>query len=130
MFPAGARIGASPDSSLFMDCIFCKIANKDIPAKIVAESANAVAFRDLNPQAPTHVLVIPRTHVEKVSDLTAQNAHLVADCMLLANQVAAQEGITSAGYRVVTNCGAGAGQSVWHLHFHVLGGRAMTWPPG
>ena len=98
------------------DCLFCKIVTGDIPAELVAESGRAIAFRDINPQAPTHVLVIPRDHHR---DLAA-----------LAHQVAEAEGITPGGYRVVFNTGPRAGQTVFHVHAHVLGGRDLTWPPG
>ena len=112
------------------DCIFCRIISKDVPSKVVLETEQVVAFRDVNPQAPTHVLVVPKKHVARLSDLTESDAPLVASCLAAANQVAAQEKLVESGYRVVANCGSGAGQSVWHVHFHVLGGRAMSWPPG
>lgn len=110
------------------DCIFCRIARKEIPATIVAEDEHAVAFRDVNPQAPTHVLVIPRTHVTSLDDV--QDPLLIARVMLMAAEVARKEGIVEQGYRTVLNTNAGAGQSVFHLHAHVLGGRRLTWPPG
>jgi len=109
-------------------CIFCRIASGEIPAARVAESDAAVAFRDLNPQAPVHVLVVPRRHVASLAD-AAEGDELGA-LLLLAREVARLEGIADRGYRVVTNSGADAGQTVHHLHLHVLGGRALGWPPG
>ena len=110
-------------------CIFCRIARKEIPSNIVYEDANVLAFRDLSPQAPTHVLVIPKRHVASLDDLVDADALLLGAMMLTAKRVAAAEGLAS-GFRVVTNCGADAGQSVSHMHLHVLGGRSMAWPPG
>ncbi|MEU8796847.1 histidine triad nucleotide-binding protein [Spirillospora sp. NPDC048819] len=112
------------------DCLFCKIVSGDVPAKIVRESAGTVAFRDINPQAPTHVLVIPRAHHPTVSGLAADDAELLAELVGEAHQVAVDEGIAEAGYRVVFNTGAQAGQTVFHVHAHVLGGRGLNWPPG
>jgi len=110
-------------------CIFCRIATKEINAGIVYEDAHVVAFRDLSPQAPTHVLVIPKRHVGSLSDMVESDAALLAAMMLAAKQVAIAAGLTG-GYRVVTNSGPDAGQSVSHFHLHVLGGRPMSWPPG
>lgn len=110
------------------DCLFCKIRDGHIPAKILAENDHALAFRDLGPQAPTHVLVIPRKHLASLADATPADAPLLGALMLLGQEVAKQEGLTS--YRSVINTGAGAGQSVFHLHLHVLGGRELAWPPG
>jgi histidine triad (HIT) family protein len=112
------------------NCIFCRIASGDIPANVVYQDEQVVAFRDLNPQAPTHVLVIPRRHVATLNDLGEADAELVGRMYLAARQIAADEGIAERGYRTVFNCNADAGQSVFHLHLHVLGGRAMAWPPG
>jgi len=109
-------------------CIFCRIASGEIPAARVAENDAAIAFRDLNPQAPVHVLVVPRRHVASLAD-AAEGEELGA-LLLLAREVARLEGIADRGYRVVTNSGADAGQTVHHLHLHVLGGRALGWPPG
>ncbi len=111
-----------------MDCIFCKIAAKEIPGQIVHEDEVTVAFRDVNPAAPTHVLIIPREHVARVSDLEEKHAGLVGRLFLAARKIAAAEGLED--YRLVMNCGEGAGQSVFHIHLHLLGGRRMTWPPG
>jgi histidine triad (HIT) family protein len=112
------------------DCLFCKIALGDIPADIIFESDTAVAFRDINPQAPTHVLVIPRRHIATINDLQDGDQAVVGDLFLAAAKIAAQEGIADDGYRVVMNCNAGAGQTVFHIHLHLVGGRTMTWPPG
>jgi histidine triad (HIT) family protein len=112
------------------DCLFCKIARGDIPADIIFESETAVAFRDINPQAPTHVLVIPRRHISTINDLQDGDQAVVGDLFLAAAQIAAEEGIADDGYRVVMNCNAGAGQTVFHIHLHLVGGRVMTWPPG
>ncbi|MEU5878521.1 histidine triad nucleotide-binding protein [Spirillospora sp. NPDC047279] len=112
------------------DCLFCKIVSGDVPAKIVRESDRTVAFRDINPQAPTHVLVIPRDHHPNVAALAAADAELLAELLREAGQVAAGEGIDGTGYRVVFNTGAQAGQTVFHVHAHVLGGRGLNWPPG
>ncbi|TDC49456.1 histidine triad nucleotide-binding protein [Actinomadura sp. KC345] len=112
------------------DCLFCKIVSGDVPAKIVRESPGAVAFRDINPQAPTHVLVIPRAHHPTVGELAAADAELLAEVVREAHQVAVDEGIAGTGYRVVFNTGAQAGQTVFHVHAHVLGGRGLNWPPG
>lgn len=111
------------------DCMFCRIASGDIPADIVAESALSLAFRDLNPQAPTHVLVIPRRHSPTLPELAADDSASAVDVLTLARQVALAEGL-QAGYRVVFNNGAAAQQTVFHAHVHVLGGRDLTWPPG
>lgn len=110
------------------NCLFCKIASKQIPSKIVYEDPQCVAFRDINPQAPTHILIVPTRHIEKVADLTPTDKELVGHLHWVARQIAANEGLKD--YRLVMNNGAGAGQSVWHLHLHLLGGRPFSWPPG
>ena len=110
------------------DCLFCRIARGEIPVTRVAESERCVAFRDINPQAPTHVLVIPREHMTSLDD--ANDAAILGELLLMVQAVARQEGIVESGYRTVLNTNARAGQSVFHLHAHVLGGRQMTWPPG
>ncbi len=112
------------------DCLFCRIAREEIPADRIAEGATWIAFRDIQPQSPVHVLVIPRQHVASVAELASEDAGLAGELLLAAAEVARQEGIDGTGYRVVTNVGERAGQSVFHLHFHVLGGRRMRWPPG
>lgn len=111
------------------DCLFCKIANKQIPANLVHEDADTVAFHDLNPQAPVHVLVIPKAHHADVSACAAADPMLAARVLATSCTVAQQLGVGD-GFRLVTNNGASAGQSVFHWHVHVLGGRPFTWPPG
>ena len=112
------------------DCLFCKVLAGEIPADIIFESDHAIAFRDINPQAPTHALIIPRKHVATINDLEAGDEALVGNLFLAAKKIAADEGLSDAGYRVVMNCNAGAGQTVFHLHLHLLGGRPLGWPPG
>ncbi|HEY9855189.1 MAG TPA: histidine triad nucleotide-binding protein [Stenomitos sp.] len=109
------------------DCLFCKIVEGAIPAQIVYQDEHTVAFRDIDPQAPVHVLVIPRRHIPSLAELSGDTCHHLTEAV---NAVAKQEGIAESGYRVVTNIGRDAQQSVPHLHWHVLGGRAMQWPPG
>lgn len=112
------------------DCLFCRILAGEIPAELVYETDAVVAFRDINPQAPTHALVIPRRHIATLDDLGEADRELVGDLYLAAKAIAAEEGIAETGYRTVINCGEGAGQSVFHVHLHVLGGRKLSWPPG
>ena len=112
------------------DCLFCKIVAGEIPAEVIWESDSAVAFRDINPQAPTHVLVIPKRHVATINDLSDDDRETVGDLFIAAKGIAADEGLAEDGYRVVMNCNAAAGQTVFHIHLHLLGGRQMTWPPG
>ncbi len=112
------------------DCLFCKILAGEIPADIIYESDTAIAFRDINPQAPTHVLVIPRKHIATINDIDDEDRLLVGSLYAAAKEIAAGEGIADSGYRAVMNCNEGAGQSVFHIHLHVLGGRPMGWPPG
>jgi len=110
------------------DCLFCRIVAGEIPAKIVAQTDDCVAFRDIDPKAPTHVLVIPREHVPSLTE--AADAALIGKMALLAAEIARTEGIEQSGYRTVFNTNADAGQTVVHLHLHLLGGRRMSWPPG
>ncbi|MEI5100540.1 histidine triad nucleotide-binding protein [Streptomyces sp. PmtG] len=110
------------------DCLFCKIVAKEVPATIVRETDTTLAFRDINPQAPTHVLVIPKAHYPDAASLAAAEPDIAADILREAGEVADQEGAES--YRIVANTGAGAGQTVFHAHAHVLGGRGLQWPPG
>ena len=112
------------------DCLFCKMVAGDIQPDVVLENDDVLAFRDVNPQAPLHVLVIPRVHIATTNDLTVENVDIVGKLYLAAKQIAADEGVAEPGYRMVMNCNPGAGQSVYHIHLHLLGGRAMTWPPG
>ncbi|HEV3470018.1 MAG TPA: histidine triad nucleotide-binding protein [Pyrinomonadaceae bacterium] len=112
------------------DCLFCKIAAGEIPAQLVYQDERAVAFRDINPQAPTHVLVIPREHVASLAEAEEGRESLLGHLLLAAARVARDAGLEASGFRTVINNGAGAGQSVFHLHLHVLGGRPLSWPPG
>jgi histidine triad (HIT) family protein len=112
------------------DCIFCRIARGEVPAQLVHADDDVVAFRDLNPQAPTHVLVIPRRHLTSVATASADDAVLLGRLLLAAAQLARELGVEPGGYRLVTNVGADGGQSVFHLHVHLLGGRRFAWPPG
>ena len=111
-------------------CIFCKIAAREIPAEILRESDRVVAFRDLNPQAPTHILLIPKEHIASLADATDDHGAMLADIAQAATHLARTEGIDQTGWRLVSNVGPDAGQAVFHLHFHLLGGRRMLWPPG
>jgi len=113
-----------------MDCLFCKIATGDIPTKLIYEDKQIVAFNDIAPQAPHHVLIIPRKHIATTNDLVAENNILIGDMMLVAKKIAASLNIADAGYRVLMNCNKNGGQAVYHIHFHLLGGRQMAWPPG
>ena len=112
------------------DCLFCKIVDKKIPAKIVHEDDQTLAFDDINPQAPVHTLVIPKRHVASVQALEATDQTLLSRLLISCTAVAKLKGLSEPGYRLVTNTGPDGGQTVAHLHFHVLGGRHMTWPPG
>lgn len=112
------------------DCIFCKIAAGDIPADKVFEDDTVVAFRDLNPQAPTHILVIPRRHIATLNDLQGDDTDIVGHMVGAAAKIADKEGLADAGYRTVMNCNEAGGQTVFHIHLHLLGGRMMHWPPG
>ena len=112
------------------DCLFCKILRKEIPADIVYESESAIGFRDISPQAPTHVLIIPRKHIASINDIEADDEAAVGGLFTAARAIAKNEGLAEDGYRVTMNCGETAGQSVFHLHLHLLGGRALSWPPG
>jgi histidine triad (HIT) family protein len=111
-------------------CLFCKIVAGEVPADIVRETDRTIAFRDINPQAPTHVLVIPREHHPTAAVLAAEDGDLLAEIIREAHQVAVADGVEETGYRVVFNTGPGAGQTVFHVHAHVLGGRGLGWPPG
>ncbi|MET8678578.1 histidine triad nucleotide-binding protein [Streptomyces sp. NPDC004647] len=112
------------------DCLFCKIVAGEVPADVVRETETTVAFRDINPQAPTHVLVIPKVHYRDAATLAAAEPQLPADLLREAGEVAAEDKVDGTGYRVVFNTGSGAGQTVFHAHAHVLGGRGLDWPPG
>lgn len=112
------------------DCIFCRIAAGEIPADVVHDDGEILAFRDVNPQAPTHVLVIPRRHIATLLDADPADAELLGKLQLAAIEIARKEGLDSRGFRLVTNCLEEAGQSVFHVHLHLMGGRQMGWPPG
>jgi histidine triad (HIT) family protein len=112
------------------DCIFCRIAKKELAASIICEDGDILAFDDVRPKAPVHVVVIPKKHIEKVSDLSDADSGLAAGMILAANRAAKKKGISQSGYRLVINCGRDAGQEIFHLHMHMLGGRNMAWPPG
>ena len=119
----------SEDSNM-ASCLFCRIIAGEIPAKIVRQDDRAVAFEDVNPQAPTHVLVVPRQHIGTLNDLTAHQEALVGHLIAMARDIARECGHAEAGYRTVFNCNAAAGQTVFHVHLHLLGGRTLSWPPG
>ncbi len=112
------------------DCIFCKILHKEIPAQFVFEDDQTFAIRDINPQAPFHILVMPKKHVASLHDCSSSDEAILGHTLSVARNLAEKEGLQKSGYRVVLNTGAGAGQSVFHIHFHLLGGRPMKWPPG
>lgn len=121
-----AGAGRSPDPT----CLFCRIVAGEIPSTRVAEDDLAIAIRDIAPRAPTHILLLPREHIQSAADLTDLDATLVGRLFALAAAIARSEGIAEDGYRIVTNIGRWGGQSVDHLHFHLMGGRAFAWPPG
>ena len=112
------------------DCIFCKIAEKKAPALIIYEDDLSIAFKDINPQAPTHILIIPKKHLRTVVEATEEDKELLGHLIYVANNVANNLNVSDRGFRLVINCGAESGQMVWHVHVHLLGGRRMTWPPG
>ena len=112
------------------DCLFCRIAQRSLPASIVAETETFVAFKDLNPQAPTHLLIVPKAHIPSLAEVDDAQAPLMGQAVQFANRLAKDHRLLPEGYRLVINCGPQAGQSVWHLHLHLLGGRVLRWPPG
>lgn len=112
------------------ECPFCNIIQGKLSAKKVYEDDKVFAFRDINPQAPTHILVVPKKHIRSLDELTKEDNSLIGHIFLVCSQIARENGLADFGYRIVANCGTGAGQSVFHIHFHLLGGRRMTWPPG
>lgn len=113
-----------------MDCLFCKIINGDIPSTKVYEDEFVYAFRDIEPQAPSHILIIPKEHIASANELNEGNCSVVGHVFSAAAKIAKTEGIAEGGYRIVNNCGDDGGQTVKHLHFHMLGGRSLAWPPG
>ncbi len=112
-----------------MDCIFCKIARNEIPSQKLYEDDEIVAFNDLEPQAPVHVLIIPKVHISSANEITAENSDIIGKIFMVAAKIANEQGL-GRGYRIVNNCGEDGGQTVQHLHFHLLGGRKMQWPAG
>ena len=112
------------------DDLFLKIINREIPAEIIYESDDILAFRDINPQAPVHVLIIPKEQIKTINDLEPRHSEIVGKLFLVAAEIARSEGIAEAGYRVAMNCNEAGGQAVYHIHLHLLGGRQMGWPPG
>ena len=112
------------------DCLFCKIAAKEIPSKVVYEDDRIMAFQDVNPQAPTHDLLIPKKHIDRVADINEEDGGLLGELIFRAKEIAQEKKLSDSGFRLVFNSGAGAGQTVFHIHLHLLGGRDMTWPPG
>lgn len=113
-----------------MSCLFCRIVAGEIPAQIIYETDECLAFRDINPQAPVHALVIPRKHIASLDDATTEDKSVLGDLLLACAEVARREGLGERGFRTVINTGAGAGQSVFHIHAHVIGDRPLGWPPG
>ncbi len=113
-----------------MDCLFCKIIAGEIPSNKVYEDEKVYAFNDISPAAPCHVLIVPKEHIESANDLNEENADILKNIFLTAKMIANEKGIAEKGYRIVNNCGEDGGQSVKHLHFHLLGGRSLEWPPG
>jgi histidine triad (HIT) family protein len=112
------------------DCIFCRIVRKEIPGDIVYEDDNVLVFKDIDPKAPVHILIIPKDHIPGVLDLEERHKELMGHILIVASNLAAKTGIDESGFRIVLNAGEDAGQAVSHIHFHLLGGRALTWPPG
>lgn len=112
------------------DCLFCKVVAGELPAEIIFESETVVAFRDINPKAPTHVLLIPKRHIATINDLVDGDQEIIGEMFLSVARLADDEGFADDGYRVVMNCNAAAGQTVFHIHLHLLAGRQLTWPPG
>ncbi len=112
------------------DCLFCKIISGEIPSGKVYEDDSVYAFNDISPEAPVHVLIVPKEHICCANEITDENAHVVSKVFLAAKHIAKEKGISDSGYRIVNNCGEDGGQSVKHLHFHLLGGRGLSWPPG
>ncbi|MDP8248191.1 MAG: histidine triad nucleotide-binding protein [Candidatus Tritonobacter lacicola] len=112
------------------DCLFCNIMSGKIPGTIVHEDDGVVAFEDVNPQTPVHILIVPRRHIRSLNDLEEVDAGLIGRVHLVAKKIAREKGIAGSGYRLVCNCGPDAGQAVGHIHFHLIGGRPMSWPPG
>ncbi len=115
---------------IISSCLFCRIATKELPSDTLLETNSVLAFRDIHPQAPTHILIIPKHHIARIHDIKPSDADVLTQLIVAAKQVAEQEHVESRGYRLVVNCGSDAGQAVAHLHIHLLGGRRLGWPPG
>jgi histidine triad (HIT) family protein len=113
-----------------LDCVFCKIANGEIPTNKVYEDDQIIAFKDLDPQAPVHILLIPKQHIDSLNKIDEKTSSVISHIFMVASSLAKKYGIAEDGYRIVNNCGVNGGQTVMHLHFHLLGGRSMKWPPG
>ncbi|GBE02057.1 HIT-like protein [bacterium BMS3Abin08] len=113
-----------------MDCLFCKIVKGEIPAKVIYEDEKVLVFEDINPQAPVHTLVIPKKHISTLLEITGEDNELIGYLFQVANRIARDKGIADRGFRLVINCNREAGQTVFHVHLHLLGGRTMSWPPG
>lgn len=113
-----------------MDCLFCSIVDKTVTSDIVYEDDNVLAFRDISPQAPTHILVIPKQHIATINDADASQSQLLGHMLLTASKIAKEQGIAEDGYRLVMNCNSDGGQTVFHIHLHLIGGRSLVWPPG
>jgi histidine triad (HIT) family protein len=113
-----------------MDCLFCKIANGEIPVEKVYEDEEVVAFNDINPEAPVHILIVPKKHISSIAEIEAEDLSIVSKIFSAAKLLAEKNGLSENGYRIVNNCGKDGGQTVMHLHFHLLGGRSFNWPPG
>ncbi|MCR1952273.1 MULTISPECIES: histidine triad nucleotide-binding protein [unclassified Clostridium] len=113
-----------------MDCIFCKIINGEIPSKKIYEDEKVIAFHDISPEAPVHFLVIPKEHIQNVNELNEENSNIISHIFLVINKLVKELNIAESGYRIVNNCGKDGGQTVDHIHFHVLGQRELKWPPG
>lgn len=113
-----------------MDCIFCKIINGEIPSKKIYEDEKVIAFYDISPEAPVHFLVIPKEHIQSVNELNEENSNIISHILLVINKLVKELNIAESGYRIVNNCGKDGGQTVDHIHFHVLGQRELKWPPG
>tara|TARA_Y100000996_G_C22513023_1_gene639232 strand:+ start:110 stop:454 length:345 start_codon:yes stop_codon:yes gene_type:complete len=112
------------------NCLFCKIVNKQISADIVFSNKSVISFRDINPIAPNHVLIIPKIHISTLNDIRSDHKNILGEIMLAAKEVAASEGLSDEGYRTIFNCNKNAGQTVFHIHLHLIGGRRLSWPPG
>lgn len=112
------------------DCIFCKIVNKEIQSTKVYEDDKVLAFKDISPEAPVHIVIVPKEHIRSTNELNENNASIVAHIFTIINKIAEEQGIKDSGYRIINNCGEHGGQTVNHIHFHLLGGRNLSWPPG